>query len=353
MARARRGVSGSEPAATGPSARQLGGPGFRLVEQAARTVARHDMLSDSDSVVVALSGGPDSTCLLDALRRLQPTLALTLTVAHVDHGLSESSRAVASEVARLAAQAGLDVHVVRAPDLAGANLHARARAFRYGFFATVAARVGAISVATGHTLDDRVETTLARLVHGAGTEGLAGLPPVEEGRIRPLVAARRSETRAYCKELGLDFVDDPGNEDPRFERSAVRAKVVTVIQERWGDGAVRAIAQSAQLLRDDAEALSFLAERFYADIALRGQDGVAFESKELRDLPRALRRRLLQLAVGRVRDRSGGIDAALDAFDAGAKPDARFSVASGIEIVVGKERVLVLGAGSPRTESDD
>jgi tRNA(Ile)-lysidine synthase len=324
--------------------RPVGGPGWALTELVARTIARYDMLSGGEKVVVGVSGGPDSSCLLDVLRRLSGRLDLTLAVAHVDHGLGKGSEAVARAVARVAAASALDVHLVRAPDLAGPNLQARARAFRYGFFATVASEVGARHIATGHTLDDRVETTLARLLHGAGTEGLAGLPPSEEGRIRPLIAVRRSETRAYCSEVGVELFDDPANQDERFERVAVRARLVAAIEERWGDGAMRAIAASAERLRTDSEALAELTDRFYPTVATPTEDGVSFDRASLVALPRALRRRLLERAVGRVRDRSGGIEAALDALERNHKTNARFAVASGLEIVVERARLLVEGA---------
>ena len=333
-------------------ARRLGGPGFALVERARATVERHRMVRAGEGVVVAVSGGPDSTALLDVLARMP--LELDLAVAHVDHGLSQSSAEVAAGLARELAAEGFDVHVVRAPDLAGPNLQARARAFRYGFLSTVAQRVGAARIATGHTLDDRVETTLARLLHGAGTEGLAGIPPVDGPRVRPLIEVRRAETRAHCEEVGLAFHDDPANDDPRFERVAVRRRLVAAIEEGWGDGAVRAIASSAARLREDAAALGALAERLYGELARATEDGVAFERAPLEAVPRALRRRLLERAVGRVRDRAGGIEAALDGLEGPDTGARRFAVASGAQIVVGPERVSVARAsGGASSNGDD
>lgn len=321
-------------------ARRLGGPGFALVEKARDAIDRYGMLAEGDGALVAVSGGPDSTCLLDALARLSGTYRLRLVVAHVDHGLSEGSAQQAARVAKAAADVGYEVHVTRAPDLPGPNLHARARAFRYSFFETIAQQEGAARIATGHTLDDRVETTLARLIHGAPTEGLAGLSPVEGGRIRPLIECRRSETRAYCDELGLEYFDDPANQDPRFERSAVRDRVLAAIEERWGEGAVRAMATSAEHLRHDAAALAGLADALHDRLVRHADVGVEFDRKDLVLAPRALRRRLLQRAVGRVRDRSGGIDAALDALEEQGRT-GRFAVASGIEIAVERDRVRV------------
>lgn len=321
--------------------RQLGGPGFDVVEKARAAINRYRMLAPEDRVLVALSGGPDSTCLLDVLLRLRAQSGYELTVAHVDHGLSEESETIATTVARAVAESGLEVHVVRAPGLEGPNLHARARDFRYSFFETIAAQWGATRIATGHTLDDRVETTVARLIHGAGTPGLAGIPPVDNKRIRPLIGVRRSETRAYCDDNALGYFDDPANEDDRFERVLVRREVVGAVEERWGDGAVRAMAVSSERLWEDARALGNLADRLYEGLAKVEDERVSFALDVILEAPRAFRRRLLEKAVGRYRDRSGVIDAALDALETheGGRPS--FSGVGGTEIEIGEKEVVV------------
>jgi tRNA(Ile)-lysidine synthase len=321
--------------------RRLGGPGYDVVEAALSTINRHKMLTGGEKVLVALSGGPDSTCLLDILWRLEDRLELAIEVAHIDHGLAERSAEVAGRVARTAAESGFEVHIIRAPDLTGPNLHARARDFRYGFLETVAQNTGADRIATGHTLDDRVETTLARLVHGAPPETLAGIPPLDGMRMRPLIDTRRGQTRAYCEAVGLEFDDDPANEDPRFERVVVRNRLLAGIEEQWGDGAVRAVARSAEYLRQDSAALDELSDRLYRELARATTDGVRFERSALGVVPRALRRRLVERAVGRVRDRSGGIEAALDALEGEASSGARFAVAGGVEIEVDGSDLVV------------
>jgi tRNA(Ile)-lysidine synthase len=328
---------------TTPSPRRLGGPGFGVVDAARTTIERRGMLGRGDKVLVGTSGGPDSTCLLDVLRRLSERFELDLEVAHVDHGLSDRSEVVATRVATEAARDGFEVHLIRAPGLAGPNLHARAREFRYAFFQTIAEQIGATRIATGHTLDDRVETTLARLVHGAGTDGLAGIPPVEGMRIRPLIEIRRMDTRAYCEEIGLAFDDDPANDDARFERAAIRSRLLPAVEAGWGAGAVRAIARSSERLREDAAAMSELAARLYADLARPNDEGVSFDRESFATLPRGFQRRLLEDAIGRIRDRSGGIDAALDGLAAGVRPGARFAIAGGIEISIGADDVRIRG----------
>lgn len=328
----------------------FGGPGYTVVEHALATIHRYEMFAGGETVVVAYSGGPDSTCLLDVLARLRGKLGLKIAVAHVDHGLSEASAEVAAKVSTTVAEAGFEIHLVRIPDLEGPNLHARARDFRYGFMDLVAEREGAQRIATGHTLDDRAETTLARLIHGAGTSGLAGIPPVDGPRVRPLIELRRAETRAYCEECGLDFHEDPANDDERFERASVRTRLVPEIEARWGPGAIAAIAQSSERLREDGAALAQLAERLYSEVAKVEGDAttVSISMESLLSMPRAFRRRILELAVGRIRDRSAGIDEVLDTLDnrETQKKDASFSVAGGIEITTSPKTVVIRRPGT-------
>lgn len=329
----------------------FGGPGFPVVEAAQSMIERYQMFEKNETLVVAVSGGPDSVCLLDVLQRISSRLELTLHVAHVDHGLSEDSETISGRVATRAAEAGFDVHVVRAPDLAGPNLHARAREFRYGFFDIVCEQTGARRIVTGHTLDDRAETTLSRLIHGAGTSVLAGIRPLDGNRVRPLLGTRRAATRAYCEELVLEFHDDPGNENMRFDRVAIRQKLIAPLEDHWGEGGVRAIATSAARLAEDSDALEAIAERLYAGLA-RGDGPITLERASFEAAPTAIRRRLLESAVGRIRDRSAGIDAALEAFTRGAKTGTRFALPGGREIVIEKDIVAVTGMPPSQTETE-
>jgi tRNA(Ile)-lysidine synthase len=330
---------------------QYGGPGFDVVERARDTIESHSMVSPGDSILVAVSGGPDSTCLLDVLARLGTKMDLALEVAHVDHGLDARSAAVASRVSTAAAEAGYDVHLMRVEELEGPNIQAKARELRYRFFDSVARRIDADHIATGHTLDDRVETTLGRLIHGAATEGLAGIPPVEGPRIRPLIDVRRERSRSYCAERDLEFVDDPANEDDAFERVAIRKRLVKAIEDRWGPGAIEAIATSSDRLLADGSALRDISERLYSEMARGEEDGVSFDRAALAALAPALRRRLFERAVGRVRDRSGGIDAAVAAINRGPDGDASFSVAGGTVIEASSDRVFVRREGAEGAES--
>jgi tRNA(Ile)-lysidine synthase len=169
-----------------------------------------------------------------------------VTAVHVDHGLREGSADEAGVVEAAAARFGArfesrTVHVAPGP-----NLEARARAARYGVLPK--------DVATGHTLDDQAETVLLNLLRGAGLDGLAGIR-----RRCPLIRLRRSETRALCQELDIDFIKDPSNVDPAFRRNRVRHELLPLLDDVAGRDVAVVLARQAGLLRDEADLLDELA----------------------------------------------------------------------------------------------
>jgi tRNA(Ile)-lysidine synthase len=214
----------------------------------ARALDGDHVLGSGERVVVACSGGPDSTALLDALARLAPPRGLELTVAHVDHGLRVGSDTEAAVVAGLAAERGLAFEPLRVDIHAGANLQDRARRARHGALADLARRLGATAIALGHTADDQAETVLMRALRGATPGSLRAMAPREGLLARPLLRLWRVDTVAYCAALGVVPLDDPGNRDPRHLRSRVRHEVIPVLEAVF-PGARRRLVTLADRVR--------------------------------------------------------------------------------------------------------
>ncbi|HEY8039563.1 MAG TPA: tRNA lysidine(34) synthetase TilS [Polyangiaceae bacterium] len=201
-----------------------------LITLARAALREHALVPRGASVLVAVSGGPDSMALLHVLATLRRRLAFGLFAHGVDHGLRAEAAAeldLAQELAR-----SLDVPFARTRvDVAlGGNLQARARAARWGALRSAASRNGADRIATGHHADDRAETMLMRLLRGTGTKGLAVLPPADGERIRPLFRARRADIDAHVARHGLPHAVDPSNRDPRFLRTRVRHEVLPALE---------------------------------------------------------------------------------------------------------------------------
>lgn len=202
----------------------------RLRREVARALDRSSVLLRGERVVVACSGGPDSSALVDALARLAPPRGLHLLVAHVDHGLRPGSAGEADRVARLAAARGLEVRALRVEVGQGPSLQDRARQARHAALRELADADGATAIALGHTADDQAETVLMRALGGSGRRGLGGMA-AREGRLaRPLLRVWRDEVAAYCAALGLDCLDDPSNRDRRFLRTRVRHEVIPALE---------------------------------------------------------------------------------------------------------------------------
>ncbi|HLG67787.1 MAG TPA: tRNA lysidine(34) synthetase TilS, partial [Acidimicrobiales bacterium] len=192
----------------------------------------------------AVSGGADSLALL----ALAVAAGCEVTAVHVDHGIRPGSDGEADVVARAARQLGAAFRAERVTVAAGPNLEARARSAR---FAVLPA-----DVATGHTMDDQAETVLCNLLRGAGLDGLSAMAP---GPRHPLLDIRRADARSVCTHLGLSWVEDPTNADPRHLRNRVRHELLPLCAELAGRDPVPILARSATIVRDEAQLLELLA----------------------------------------------------------------------------------------------
>ncbi|RGE20319.1 tRNA lysidine(34) synthetase TilS [Leucobacter sp. wl10] len=237
-------------------------------------------------VLVALSGGADSLALAAATAFEARGAGVRAGAIVVDHGLQEGSAAVAARAAEQGAGLGLDPVLVRRVEVVpdrGDGPEAAAREARYGAFARAAGEAGARAILTAHTRDDQAEQVLLALARGSGLRSLAGIPDrrgLDGGAVilRPFLGEKPSVTRATtaaaCIEQGLEPWRDPHNDDPSYARVRVRRRVLPQLERELGPGVAEALARTADLAREDADALDALAEEIadeaLADEALAG-----------------------------------------------------------------------------------
>lgn len=281
-----------------------------LERQVRRTIARYDMLRPGERVLVAVSGGPDSTALLSVLCRLAPEMKLDLHVAHLDHGWRGRASARDAEfVRRMATRQRLPVTVGhlgpgvwQAREGRQSSREARARELRQSFLLETAREIGAQKVALGHTRDDQAESLLLRLLRGSGPRGLAGTYPVVDGVIiRPLIDVRRRDLIAYLRERRLSYRVDASNRDLAMTRNRARRHLIPLMEREFNPNVVEALAHAADLLRDEDNFLGELAVNKYREIASRRGESVVLEGRALQELPVPIRRRILRLALAEAR----------------------------------------------------
>lgn len=336
-----------------------------LAARVRETIQTHAMLAGGERLVVAVSGGPDSTALLSVLRALREELRLDLHVAHLNHGLRPDAAEDAAAVVRMVEAMGCPYHEATEDVAAAAARERRSiedagREARYRFLAAVAREIDAQVIATGHTRDDQAETVLMRLLRGSGLRGLAGIPPVRrhEGLwvIRPLIDTSRDEIAEYLARQRLDAREDSSNRDPAMLRNRVRLVLLPIL-EGYNPDVRRALARLAEVTRDDADALDALSAP-QVDAVLRGTPGsVHITVQAFGRLPVALQRRALREAIRRVRGNGAQIafvhieEARLGVL--GGRPGAAWQAPGGVRIFRRPDTIEVTvepetGDGTPR-----
>jgi tRNA(Ile)-lysidine synthase len=273
-----------------------------------------------DPVIVAVSGGADSTALVLALHELKSAgkIQINICIAHLDHGLRQTSRSDAKSVSRLAQELGYPCVIGRRKvrELAAMNadnLEQAARSARYEFLEKTARSKQARFVLTAHTMDDQAETVMLRLMRGSASLGLGGIdarrPLSKNGSIeliRPLLHVRRADTEDYCHSQKHEFLTDEMNADETYSRVKVRNQLLPLMQS-FNNRVVEAISRTASLLREDsvvlAENAAELLERACDDsMSKKPKSKVpVLNVHVLSAAPAALRRRALRQWIAEAR----------------------------------------------------
>lgn len=304
-------------------------PPLTRVSEAIETTM--DELRQSEAgcrLVLAVSGGRDSMAMLHASAILaQPRDALH--VVHVHHGIrGDEADTDADYVAHCCEELGLGCSVVRT-DARGAakrlhiGIQQAARTVRYAALRRCADDLGGATIATAHTADDNVETILLRIVRGTGLHGLAGIPALSNGLVRPLLAVTRRETQAYCRAVGIEYRDDSSNESTKYSRNRLRLSVLPELRSHVNQGVDRALLRLAATA---AQADEYLAECAAQKVhELVSTSGTTLDRARLASLHPALQAACLRHWLTATRGGTDDLDAGL--YEWCTAPCARSSTA--------------------------
>lgn len=275
-----------------------------IAERVRETVDRYRMFQKGESVLVAVSGGPDSVALLDVLARLAAELDLSLTVAHLNHMFrGEEADEDVLFVRNLAARYGLpcmtesiDVPAYRQEH--GLSAQVAAREIRYRFLEETARAVDAAAVALGHNADDQCETILLNFLRGTGLAGLGGIPPVRGIYVRPLIGVWRAEIEVYCRRRNLVFRQDSSNLKPVYTRNRIRHQLIPLLERDYNPGLRTALLRLGEIARTengylDGEGAGVLNR---ARESAPGEGGLALNLDRLRETDPVICRRVLKQA---------------------------------------------------------
>lgn len=270
------------------------------------TIREHTMISSGERVIVAVSGGPDSVCLLEILFQLREILNVCLIVAHLDHGLRPGEDERETEfVEKLARRLGLAFTHERAAQLAnahGTSLEERAREIRYRFFERVLNEHRAQRVALGHNKNDQAETVFMNILRGTGSAGLSGIPPVRENLyIRPLIRTTSDGVLAYLREKDLSYMIDSSNLEKKYLRNRIRLELMPSLLA-YQPRLIEHLDDLAFLCREENRFMEQEAEKCLQDM-ISSPSGKAFDMslEAFTGLPSPLQYRVIRGAIKRAK----------------------------------------------------
>ncbi len=277
-------------------------------------IRTHDLVRAHKPLVVGVSGGPDSVCLLHVLSSIKRPLGVKLHAAHLNHLLrGAESDADADYVARLASGLGIPATIERRDVKAYRREHRltleeAARAVRYTFFAEVARSIGGDTVAVGHTADDQAETILMHIIRGTGLTGLRGMQPLSSWYLpdgtelrlaRPLLVIDREETESYCAAEGFSPRSDSSNRLPNQLRNKVRSQLIPLLQS-YNPDIKEALLRTARAVAADLDYIDEEVSGLWGTVARERPDGISIDRKGFSSLPMSLQRHLIRAALRKI-----------------------------------------------------
>ncbi len=277
-----------------------------VIAKTKNTILKYSMLARGDAVLAALSGGPDSVCLLVMLDRLRGHFGINLYASYIDHGLRPGetpgeidfceklclSLNVPFSVKSIDVKSYVKAH--------GLNKQEAARELRYKALNEAALKAGAAKIALGHTADDQAETVIMRLLGGAGTLGLSGIPPVRKNIIRPIIGIERKEIERFLDAEQIGFLIDSSNLEDKYMRNKIRRTVMPALRCLTPDMAIT-IARTADIFREEDNYFELQASKALMKLISRKTDtAIELFILPMERMDKALIRRIIRRAVSAV-----------------------------------------------------
>lgn len=278
-----------------------------MLQKVENFISKHQMLQVGDKIVVGVSGGADSLALLHILLYFKKDYGLELVVVHLNHQLrDQEGKRDADFVADLARRWGITAFIESADVLGYAkdkklSIETAAREIRYQLYQRIAKTTQASKIALGHHADDQVETILMRILRGAGEEGLAGISPVRDNIIRPLLNVTKGEIELYCRENDLNYCLDATNLETVYLRNKIRLELLPLLEKDYNGNIKQTLLRLGTLAREDANYWSQYCQEILQEIIVRSEkNGLILEWKKITSYHSAVQRRLIREAIRKV-----------------------------------------------------
>ena len=321
-----------------------------IIAKTKATMLKYSMLSRGDGVLAALSGGPDSVCLLVILDRLKEHFGVNLYASYIEHGLRPGETPAEIDFCKklcLSLNVPFSVKSVDVKSFAkaqGLNKQEAARELRYKALSEAAHTAGAAKIALGHTADDQAETVIMRLLRGAGTLGLSGIPPVRKNIIRPIIGIERKEIERFLDAEQIGFLIDSSNREDKYMRNKIRRSIMPALKGLGPDMTIT-IARTADIFREEDSYLELQTTKALMKLIGRKTDtAIELLFLPMERMDKAIIRRIIRRAVSAVEGLRGigfiHIEALLELIKSGHSGD-RLYLPRGVRAIKGYSTLTI------------
>ena len=283
-------------------------------EKVLETIKKYNLISENDKIVVAVSGGPDSMCLLHILLTLRKEYNLELNVAHVNHMIRENAILDEEYVKDFCEKNNLnffvkkvDVHELSKKDRIGTE--EAGRKARYEFFNEVKEMTSSNKIAIAHNKNDKVETIFLNLIRGTGTYGLIGIEPKNGIYIRPLLEIERENIERYCDEFNLNPRIDESNFENIYNRNKIRNVIIPYIKKEFNPNIVNTVSRLSDIVQDEEKYFNKIVENEYKKLVIEEtNEYIKLNRKEFNDLDLIIRKKLVFYVINKLIGSTMGIE---------------------------------------------
>lgn len=285
------------------------------MDKVVKTIEKYNLIQNGDKIVIGVSGGPDSICLLHILNSLKGKYNLQLYVAHINHMIRENAKIDEQYVVDFCKSIDVPVFVLRSDVLNLAkqqkiSVEEAGRNVRYEFFNEILDKTKSNKIAIAHNCNDKAETVIMNVLRGSGISGLKGIEAKRDNKyIRPLIECTREEIENYCKEHNLETRHDESNDENIYKRNKIRNIVIPFIKEEFNSNIISTINRLSVVATQEDEYINKIVEKEYNNICVNKKENeIELDLKKFNDLDIVIKNRMILYVVNILQQHTKGIE---------------------------------------------
>ena len=290
-----------------------------MKQKVLNTIKKYNLIENGDSIVIGVSGGPDSICLLSILNELKEELNFKIYVAHINHMIRKEADEETEYVKDFCKKIGIECFAKKIDVVSIAKQEKRGteetgREKRYEFFEEIMKKTNSNKIATAHNNNDKIETIIMNILRGSGTNGLKGIEPIRDGKfIRPLIEIERNEIEDYCLKNNLNPRIDKSNNENIYTRNKIRNIIIPYLKHEFNPNIIKTLNRLSDVSTEESEYMEKITKESFNDIFIEKDtttfpSSIALNLKKFNTLELVIKRRIILYTINMVLGSTEGVE---------------------------------------------